>query len=779
MKPRPKPGFLLVARREWRWILHDRAALILIFGVPIFAFVVLTAVFSHPVIRGLGIVIVDADRSETSRVFVEQVAASPGLKIVERAGDLSFAVRAIRSGKAIGAIYVPADFERDLRAERRPQVVAFYNQQFLTAAGVAASSLSDSLTAAVRRAAVRAAPKAATVGSLVAETIVLVNPARNYAQFLLRALLPMVLHVVMAISAGYAVGSEFRRRSMRVWLACAGGNPIVALAGKLAPLFAIFFVFMFSVPLLLEGLLGILFRGDVPMMVISGVLLIVGYLALGALLQLVVCDLAVGLGLTGLVVAPAFGYAGIGFPTFGMNAFAQLWSSILPLRWYMAVLLGQAARGLPVADSARPFAALAGLAVLYTLLAFFRLAAVGPRLARSSPAPEQVLLPPSPRGLGGAFTAEWRRVLSVPGAFMLLVVAPLIYGVYYPQPFLNQILRKIPIAVVDNDLSELSRQIVQTLDASGAVRVAIRANTYPEARAALDRGKAFAVVEIPPGTERDVLKGTKVHVPIYADATYLFIFRTMATGIEQAVDTLTLELAARGARPDGSLVKATLASSSPAEVLLQPIFNPVGGYASYIVPAAFVLILQQLLLIGASLLTVLLQAEPQGRPFATVLGRGVAHLTIFVPALALYFIVLPRFYGFSTLGEPLQVFALASLFILATSFMGQAAGAWFKHPETPTLIFLGTSIPQLYLTGFAWPQEAIPQTVQAVGYIFPSNFAIDGLVRLDQLGASIWDVVHDWQGLWCLTIIYFALAVFSAYVVKPRERPWPAAEVPA
>jgi ABC-2 type transport system permease protein len=779
MKPRPRPGFLLVARREWRWILHDRAALILIFGVPIFAFVVLTAVFSHPVIRGLGIVIVDADRSETSRAFVEQVAASPGLKIVERAGDLSFAVRAIRSGKAIGAIYVPAYFERDLRAERRPQVVAFYNQQFLTAAGVAASSLSDSLTAAVRRAAVRAAPKAATVGSLVAETIVLVNPARNYAQFLLRALLPMVLHVVIAISAGYAVGSEFRRRSMRVWLACAGGNPIVALAGKLAPLFAIFFVFMFSVPLLLEGLLGILFRGDVPMMVISGVLLIVGYLALGALLQLVVCDLAVGLGLTGLVVAPAFGYAGIGFPTFGMNAFAQLWSTILPLRWYMAVLLGQAARGLPVADSARPFAALAGLAVLYTLLAFFRLAAVGPRLARSSPAPEQVLLPPSPRGLGGAFTAEWRRVLSVPGAFMLLVVAPLIYGVYYPQPFLNQILRKIPIAVVDNDLSELSRRIVQTLDASGAVRVAIRANTYPEARAALDSGKAFAVVEIPPGTERDVLKGTKVHVPIYADATYLFIFRTMATGIELAVDTVTLELAARGARPDGSLVKATLASSSPAEVLLQPIFNPVGGYASYIVPAAFVLILQQLLLIGASLLTVLVQAEPQRRPFATVLGRGVAHLTIFVPALALYFIVLPRFYGFSTLGQPLQVFALASLFILATSFMGQAAGAWFKHPETPTLIFLGTSIPQLYLTGFAWPQEAIPQTVQAVGYIFPSNFAIDGLVRVDQLGASIWDVVHDWQGLWCLTIIYFALAVFSAYVAKPRERPWPAAEAPA
>src|SRR5262245_7009250 len=148
MRPMPKPGFMLVARREWRWLLHDRAALILIFGVPLFAFAVLTAAFSQPVIRGLRVVVVDADRSETSLALADQVGASPGLSIVERAGDLASAARAIRSGDAIAAVYLPADFERDLKAGRRPQVVAFYNQQFLPAAGVASSGLSDSLNAA-------------------------------------------------------------------------------------------------------------------------------------------------------------------------------------------------------------------------------------------------------------------------------------------------------------------------------------------------------------------------------------------------------------------------------------------------------------------------------------------------------------------------------------------------------------------------------------------------------------------------------------------------------
>jgi ABC-2 type transport system permease protein len=769
MRRRTKPGFLLVAAREWRWLLHDRVALFLIFGVPLFTVVVLTAVFSQPVIRGLGVVVVDADRSDTSRALIEHVAASPNLRIAARAGDLASAASAIRSGDAIAAVYIPANFERDVKALRRPQVVAFYNQQYLTAAGIASAGLSDSLAAAAASAApaAHAAPKPVSVGSLVAETIVLVNPQKNYAQFLLRTLLPMIIHVVIALAGGYAVGSEFRRRSMRTWLACAGGNPVIALAGKLAPLFAIFFLIMLATPLVLEGLLEIRFRGDLPMMIAAGSLLIIAYLAVAALLQLLIGDLPTGLGLTGLVVSPAFGYVGVGFPMLGMNAFAYAWGSILPLRWYMEVLLGQAARGLPVSDSALPFAALAALTVLYVVLALLQLRAVARRLSRRAAA-EEMVLPADRPGIAGAFLGEWQRVLAIRGAFILLIAAPLIYGIYYPQPYLNQILRKLPIVVVDADQSELGRRIVETLDASGAVSVVARARTIADARGVIDRGDAFAAVGIPPGTERDVLKGVTAHIPIYADATYLFLFRSLSSGVAAAINTLSSELAAGGARTDSSLVKATRAGASPADVLLQPIFNPVGGYASYIVPAAFLLILQQTLLIGGAFLTAVALTQGRGGAFTSVLGRGIAHLTIYLPAFALYVIVLPRIYGFSTLGDPLQLLALGSVFLLATSFLAQAAGAWFKRTETPSLIFLATSLTQFFLTGFAWPREAIPEAALVVGYIFPVDFAINGIVRINQLGANLDEVARNWYGLWFLAVVYFALAVASAHVVKKR-----------
>jgi ABC-2 type transport system permease protein len=112
---------------------------------------------------------------------------------------------------------------------------------------------------------------------------------------------------------------------------------------------------------------------------------------------------------------------------------------------------------------------------------------------------------------------------------------------------------------------------------------------------------------------------------------------------------------------------------------------------------------------------------------------------------------------------------MASVFVLATSFLGQAVGAWFKRPETPTLIFLGTSLPQFFLAGFSWPREAIPKPILAASYIFPSDLAIDGMVRIDQLDASLWEVARDWRGLGVLALVYFTLAVISAFVVKRRQ----------
>jgi hypothetical protein len=191
-------------------------------------------------------------------------------------------------------------------------------------------------------------PRTIGSGPLTVEEYVLTNPALNYAGFLLRAVMSTMRHVVIAIAACYAVGTEFSRRSRRAWLHCAGGSPLIALVGKLLPLFAFFFVLLAIDALILDAGFALTYRGDVLMIVIAAALFIAAYLSLATLVQLLVGDLPLGLSLNAIIASPAFGFAGVGLPVLAMGVFARGWGALLPLRWYQQILSDQAARGSPV-----------------------------------------------------------------------------------------------------------------------------------------------------------------------------------------------------------------------------------------------------------------------------------------------------------------------------------------------------------------------------------------------------------------------------------------------
>ena len=120
---------------------RDGVALVLAVLVPVIAFAILTLTFSNAVIRNLRVAIVDADRSATSLIYVQSIASAPGVTVAERSSDMRSAMEAIRSGDAIAAVYIPENFERDLLARKRPQVVSLYNRQYFTPGNNAASSI--------------------------------------------------------------------------------------------------------------------------------------------------------------------------------------------------------------------------------------------------------------------------------------------------------------------------------------------------------------------------------------------------------------------------------------------------------------------------------------------------------------------------------------------------------------------------------------------------------------------------------------------------------------
>jgi ABC-2 type transport system permease protein len=522
----------------------------------------------------------------------------------------------------------------------------------------------------------------------------------------------------------------------------------------------------------IHGLFGVTFRGSALLLGAGASLLVIAYLALGALFQLLTRNLATGMSVTAIICNPAFGFAGVGFPLIAMGGFARLWGDALPLRWFMQILFDQAVRGLPPSSSVQPLLALGGLATSFFLLSWLRLRALAKsapsRAAEQTPMNDALASP----GVGAAMFAEIRRVLNDRGVFGLIVLAPVIYGLLYPQPYLGQLLRRIPIAVVDQDHTELSRNLVEAVNADEATEVAVRADTLAEAHAALARREVFAILGIPRDTEKEVLKGNRAPLAAYVDSAYFLLYNRMLQGISEGSGAVNVEIASSGARLEGGLAHATLTRSSPVEVLSEPLYNPTGGYASYVVPAAFILILQQTLLMGVATMGGATSESGRRREregVRAILGQAIAHLCLALPGLALYLIVIPRITGFSTLGGLLDLIAMAIPFALSVSFLAQFASLWFHRRETAVLLFIAMSLPIFFTVGVSWPVEAIPDVIREASRIVPSTSAIDGLVRINQMGAGLHDVWSDWAFLWALVAIYGALAISAALVFRKRE----------
>lgn len=364
---------------------------------------------------------------------------------------------------------------------------------------------------------------------------------------------------------------------------------------------------------------------------------------------------------------------------------------------------------------------------------------------------------------------EFRRIFALRPAFSVLVLAILIYAVLYPQPYLNEALRDVPIAVVDQDGSVASREFARRVDATPDVAVAMVLPDVPSAEREVLARRIHGILVIPFDFERDLLHGRPSPVALYADAGYFLMYQRLSGGVTSVAQGFGAEVEAARLVAIGVDPVLAAAAADPMPLTAVTLFNPQGGYATYVLPAAFVLILQQTLLIGVGLLGT--SAEGQGAEgpgggaaatagaFATVAGKLLAYLALEAVVVPFYLIALPYLYGLPRLGGAGGVLLMALPFVLAVSGLGLVVAALFRRPLAVQLACAAIGLPFFFLAGFSWPAEAMPEAVRRVATLVPSTAAIDGLVRLSQLGASLGDLRGRFLTLWALALLYGGIAV--------------------
>lgn len=370
--------------------------------------------------------------------------------------------------------------------------------------------------------------------------------------------------------------------------------------------------------------------------------------------------------------------------------------------------------------------------------------------------------------------AEWRRIFLDPGAALILVGALVLYAFFYPIPYRADVLRHVPIVVVDQDQSDLSRRLVRMVDEHELIRIVAQEGSLAEAESAVQAGKAGGVLVIPAEFERHVRRGEQAYVGAFADASYFLVYRQALTGMLEATGTLSASIEVRRLMADNMPADRAMKARDPLPLVTRPLFNPTEGYAAYVVPAVLVLILQQTLLVGIGLVGGTRHERRAASGSATDVGlraTGLATLTarpfafysLYLVHGLFYFGIVYRLYGFPNRADAWTLFRFGTPFLLSVVFLGLALRTIFRSREMAIQVLLFTSLPALFMSGFAWPTETLPAWLATFAKAIPSTTAIPGFFRLTQMGASLADVGEEWLTLWGLCGVYFATAWIATW----------------
>ena len=362
---------------------------------------------------------------------------------------------------------------------------------------------------------------------------------------------------------------------------------------------------------------------------------------------------------------------------------------------------------------------------------------------------------------------EYRQIFKDEGTLLFVILVPLLYPVLYSWIYNNEVVKEVPVAVVDCSHSAMAREFVRHCDASSDVKVAYRCNSLEEAKDLVGHQKVYGVIYMPEDFGTRLGRMEQAHVSVYCNMglmlTYKAIFQTCTAVAADLNSRIQIELSGAYTAREGEI------TASPINVRDVPMFNNTGGYGNFILPGVLVLVLQQVLLLGIGMaygtsyekhgfVRLMPMLERNFGLSRIMVGRTLGFFVLFVMLSAWVLLAIPRIFNFVHIMHRGEFLLFVVPYLLACIFFAITLSFIVRQRENVMLLVVFTSVPFLFMSGVSWPKSNIPEIWQLTSYLFPSTFGIQGFIKLNTMGCLFSDIWPEIKALWMQVIVYGALA---------------------
>ena len=373
---------------------------------------------------------------------------------------------------------------------------------------------------------------------------------------------------------------------------------------------------------------------------------------------------------------------------------------------------------------------------------------------------------------------EWRRILTLPVFYWLLLVLPPILFFFYAFIYEKEKVKDLPFAIWDDSHSSVSRQLTFMLEQMESIHITHQIKSQSELEMLILKGEVMGAVHFPVKMEEHILSGQPVNITLYTNASSLVPAKVLFRNASEVLITGGAGIILEKLVQTGMNREKAMALVRPVRLTTLPLYNPGYNYFQYLVPGLITVALQMIIIMVGVLLfnyesktgtTQELYSIAKGSAINIVSGKMLAHLGVaWINFILVTGIIFPIF-GIWNPMATFHFFILFTLLAMACIGIGLLISVIFSDTMLATDIALFYTAPAFVFSGYTFPRWAMPWYDQYYARVMPYSSFLDGFVKLYQMQLPFRYAFHEMSVLLLFVLATFPLAVFVLKIKIRKE----------
>jgi ABC-2 type transport system permease protein len=350
---------------------------------------------------------------------------------------------------------------------------------------------------------------------------------------------------------------------------------------------------------------------------------------------------------------------------------------------------------------------------------------------------------------------EFLHIIRDPRTLAIMFLMPVVQLILLGYAATTDV-KHLAMAVLDQDRTPTSRQLIEAYRASGYFDVSLFASSEAEMTQAVDSGHVHAALIISAGYEKALKRGEQVSVGFVIDGSdpsvaTAALAAAQGVGEAQSVQVVQQALGTRFEEAPG------------IEVQTRVWYNPGMESANFMIPGLIGMILQMLTMLQTAMAIV--REREQGtieqlivtpiRPLELIVGKVAPYVVIAFLDLLEILVIGVWWFGVPIHGSVTLLLALSCVFLMTSLGFGILISTVSKTQQEAMMLTFFIMFPSIFLSGYFFPIEAMPAFLQYVSKVIPLTYILI-IVRA---------VILKGVGFKILAPEVIALAVFGAAVL--------------